>query len=94
VASDVILRELQLTKKDDPSYRSWCRCRIWRRRAASRSRATRSWPSRARQRLDRHLHGKIVYGGTLEKVGVSAEAVPSGTNGHLLADHHLYARAA
>ena len=83
VASDVILRELQLTKKDDPS----------RPIVVSMSDLAASGgyyialagdeivaePGTLTGSIGIYT-GKIVYGGTLEKVGVSAEAVTSGAN--------------
>jgi protease-4 len=83
VASDVILRELQLTKKDDPS----------RPIVVSMSDLAASGGYYIALAGDEIVaepgtltgsigiySGKIVYGGTLEKVGVSAEAVLSGAN--------------
>jgi protease-4 len=83
VASDVILRELQLTKKDDPS----------RPIVVSMSDLAASGgyyialagdeivaePGTLTGSIGIYT-GKIVYGGTLEKVGVGAEAVTSGAN--------------
>jgi len=83
VASDVILRELQLTKKHDPS----------RPIVVSMSDLAASGgyyialagdeivaqPGTLTGSIGIYT-GKIVYGGTLEKVGVSAEAVTSGAN--------------
>ncbi|HZI80116.1 MAG TPA: signal peptide peptidase SppA [Vicinamibacterales bacterium] len=83
VASDVILRELQLTKKDDPD----------RPIVVSMSDLAASGgyyialagdeivaqPGTLTGSIGIYT-GKIVYGGTLEKVGVSAEAVTSGAN--------------
>jgi len=83
VASDVILRELQLTKKDDPS----------RPIVVSMSDLAASGGYYIALAGDEIVAepvtltgsigiytGKIVYGGTLEKVGVGAEAVTSGAN--------------
>jgi len=83
VASDVILRELQLTKKDDPS----------RPIVVSMSDLAASGGYYIALAGDEIVaqpgtltgsigiySGKIVYGGTLEKVGVTSEAVTSGAN--------------
>jgi protease-4 len=83
VASDVILRELQLTKKDDPS----------RPIVVSMSDLAASGgyyialagdeivaqPGTLTGSIGIYT-GKIVYGGTLEKVGVTSEPVTSGAN--------------
>jgi protease-4 len=83
VASDVILRELQLTKKDDPS----------RPIVVSMSDLAASGgyyialagdeivaqPGTLTGSIGIYT-GKIVYGGTLEKVGITTEAVTSGAN--------------
>ena len=83
VASDVILRELQLTKKADPS----------RPIVVSMSDLAASGgyyialagdeivaqPGTLTGSIGIYT-GKIVYGGTLEKVGVTTEAVTSGAN--------------
>jgi protease-4 len=83
VASDVILRELQLTKKDDPD----------RPIVVSMSDLAASGGYYIALAGDEIVaepgtltgsigiySGKIVYGGTLEKIGVTAEAVTSGAN--------------
>ena len=83
VASDVILRELQLTKKDDPD----------RPIVVSMSDLAASGGYYIALAGDEIVaqpgtltgsigiySGKIVYGGTLEKVGVTTEAVTSGAN--------------
>jgi protease IV len=83
VASDVILRELQLTKKDDPD----------RPIVVSMSDLAASGgyyialagdeivaqPGTLTGSIGIYT-GKIVYSGTLEKVGITAEAVTSGAN--------------
>jgi len=83
VASDVILRELQLTKKDDPS----------RPIVVSMSDLAASGgyyialagdeivaePGTLTGSIGIYT-GKIVYGGTLEKIGITAEPVTSGAN--------------
>ena len=83
VASDVILRELQLTKKDDPdrpivvSMSDLAASGVYYIALAGDEIVAQ--PGTLTGSIGIYT-GKIVYGGTLDKIGVTAEPVTSGAN--------------